>query len=64
MTLWFILRILKILIQPMAAARMISNEDWVHSIRFGCGDGYFWGIFHVNNFLNHGFKEFSGLHGL
>ena len=36
--------------KPHAAARIISNKDWVHSIRFGCGDGYFWRIFPVNNF--------------
>ena len=36
--------------KPHAAARIISNKDWVHSIRFGCGDGYFLGIFPVNNF--------------
>ena len=36
--------------KPHAAARIISNKDWVHSIRFGCGDGYFSRIFPVNNF--------------
>ena len=36
--------------KPHTAGRIISNKDWVHSIRFGCGDGYFLGIFPVNNF--------------
>ena len=45
----------------MAAARIIFNEDWVHSILFGCGDWYFWGIFHVNISFESGFTGFIGL---